>query len=246
MFHDNVSVEAQRRRILESLLLQASDIVWQLGLSGHPRDYMRLLESAFGLVEDGEEIFARFLNTNQDPGEKASTYLQRLQTLLSTAVKRGGVRPSDVNRHLMKQFKRGCWDHDLVLQLELKTDKSLDFAEFLLQLRTEEDKRATKLDRMSRHLGTSKGKSSVNIQKVANFSCLTDNNASVLQAYISETESLRKQVAELQMQLNAKKSKKERRREAAVLESGLHPPPPRAEAQVHATPQVAPRAQQKN
>lgn len=156
------------------------------------------------------------------------------------------VRPSDVNRHLMKQFKRGCWDHDLVLQLELKTDKPLDFAEFLLQLRTEEDKRATKLDRMTRHLGDSKGKSSVNIQTVANFSCLTDHNASVLQAYISETENLRKQVAELQMQLNTKKSKRERRREAAALESGLHPPPLRAEAQVHqATPQVTPRAQPK-
>jgi len=93
MFHGNVSVEAQRRRILESLLLQASDIVWQLGLSGHPRDYMRLLESA-GLVEHGKEIFVKFLNTKKDPGEKASTCLQRFQTLLNTAVKRGGVRPS--------------------------------------------------------------------------------------------------------------------------------------------------------
>lgn len=161
MCHDHVSVEAQNRRILESLLPPASDVVRQLSSSGHPRDYMRLLESAYGLVEDGEEIFAKFLNTNQDPGQKASAYLQRSQMLLSTAVKRKGIRPSDVNRHLLKQFKRGCWDRDLVLQLELKTDEPLDFAEFLQQLRTEEDKRATKFDCMSRHLGTSKGKSSM-------------------------------------------------------------------------------------
>jgi len=69
MFHNNVSVEAQRRRILESLLLQASDIVWQLGLSGHPRDYMRLLESA-GLVEHGKEIFVKFLNTKKGSRRK--------------------------------------------------------------------------------------------------------------------------------------------------------------------------------
>lgn len=44
MFHDCISVEAQRRKILESLLPPASDVVRQLGSSAHPRDYMRLLE----------------------------------------------------------------------------------------------------------------------------------------------------------------------------------------------------------
>lgn len=93
MFHDHVSTEVQWRKILESLLPPASDVVRELGSSAHPRDYMRLLGSAYGLVEDGEEIFAKFLNTNQDPGERASGYLQRLQALLSTAMKRNGVRP---------------------------------------------------------------------------------------------------------------------------------------------------------
>lgn len=246
MFHDHVSIEAQRRKILESLLPPASDIVRQLGSSAHPRDYMRLLESAYGLVEDGEEIFAKFLNTNQDPGEKASSYLQRLQTLLSTAVKRVGIRPSDVNRHLMKQFKRGCWDHDLILHLELKTDKPLDFAEFLLQLRTEEEKRATKLERMSRHLGITKIKSSTSVRTVANMSCLSEYNAGVLQAYISETEYLRKQVAELQMQLNTRKPRKERKCEAVALESDQNPIEIRAETQVHlTTPHSAPRPRPK-
>lgn len=35
------------------------------------------MESAYGLVEDGDEIFAKFLNTHQNSGEKAK-YLQSL------------------------------------------------------------------------------------------------------------------------------------------------------------------------
>ncbi|KAF7641988.1 hypothetical protein LDENG_00266750 [Lucifuga dentata] len=98
MFNDGSSVELQRRKILESLLPPASDAIKQLGYSAHPRDYVKLLDSAYGLVEDGEEIFARFLNTNQNPGEKASDYLQRLQVLLNAAVERNGVEQANANR----------------------------------------------------------------------------------------------------------------------------------------------------
>lgn len=39
---------------------------------------------------DGEELFAQFLNTLQDPGEKPSAYLHRLQVALNRVKKRGG------------------------------------------------------------------------------------------------------------------------------------------------------------
>lgn len=42
-------------------------------------------QSAYGLV-DGEEIFAMFLSTRHDAGEKPSKYLQITLALLSTAV----------------------------------------------------------------------------------------------------------------------------------------------------------------
>lgn len=233
MFNDDsLSVDAQRRRILESLLPPASDVVRQLGTSAHPRQYMQLLESAYGLVEDGEEVFARFLSTNQNPGEKSSDYLQRLQSLLCTAVKRGGVKRVNTDRHLLKQFKRGCWDHSLVLQLELKNETPPNFAELLLQVRTEEDRKASKHDRMQRHFGSSKTKLSVNVHSVPDVS-LCDSNSNLLQSYISETESLRRQVAQLQMQLNGKKHKKGQKQEfkAAVLSNNSSPPV--AEAQAH-------------
>lgn len=137
MFNDGSSVDVQRRKILESLLPPASDVVKQLGYSAHPREYVKLLDSAYGLVEDGEEIFAGFLNTNQNPDEKTSKYLQRVQAVLSTAVKRKGVSHADADRPLLKQFKLCCWDHAVVLQLELKKETP-DFAELLLELQTEE------------------------------------------------------------------------------------------------------------
>lgn len=71
----------------ESLLSPASDVVKQLGSTAPLQDYKKRIDSAYGLVDDSDEIFARFLNTHQDKGEKASDYLQRLQTILSTIVR---------------------------------------------------------------------------------------------------------------------------------------------------------------
>lgn len=80
------------RRILESLLSPADDIVKPLGTNAPP-------ESAFGVVEDGEKLFATFLGSNQNSGEKPSDYLNRLQTLLTKAISRGGVLPAESDKY---------------------------------------------------------------------------------------------------------------------------------------------------
>ncbi|XP_073728965.1 paraneoplastic antigen Ma3 homolog [Misgurnus anguillicaudatus] len=219
LLQDSLPPDVQRRKILESLLPPASDVVKQLGSTAPPKDYVKLLDSAYGLVEDGDEIFARFLNTHQDAGEKASDYLQRLQTILSTAVRRSGVKESSANRHLLKQFQRGCWDHSLILtlQLESKARTPPDFAELLLLLRTEEDRRAAKLDRMQRHIGSSKHKAASHVQLATNVSAYGDSG--LLQACLSETEALRRQVADLKLQLESSKSKKNERHEPELVKS---------------------------
>lgn len=238
MIQDKLPADVQRRKILESLLPPASDLVRQLGPYAAPRDYVKLLDSAYGLVEDGEEIFARFLNTHQNPGEKASEFLQRLQVLLTTAIQRGGITHADANKHLLRQFQRGCWDQSLTLafQLELKSETPPDFSNFLLQLRTEEDRRATKLDRMQRHFGSTKAKSSVNMQLVPEVPPSYDAGASALQTYISETEDLKKQVAELKMQLSKKKEqRKQKHISQANLAQETHLTKATAEIQVQQT-----------
>jgi len=146
MNQDKTPVDMQRRKILESLLPPASDLIRQLGPDAAPHGYVKLLDSAYGLVEDGEEIFARFLSTHQNTGEKASEYLQRLQVLITTAMQRDGIAKADANKQLLRQFRRGCWDQSLILalQLGLKTENPPDFSDFLLQVRTEEDRRTAK------------------------------------------------------------------------------------------------------
>lgn len=73
------------------------------------------------------------------------------------------------------------------------------------------------------NFGSSKDKPSVDIQ--------SDYNASLLQSYISETESLRKQVAQLQMQLNSKKPRKENKQGFKAAVPTNNSPTPVGEAQ---------------
>lgn len=146
------------RKILESLLSPASEVVKPLGVTAAPSTYVTQLDSAFGVVEDGEELFTAFLGSNQNSGEKPSVFLSRLHSLLTRVVSRGGAPGKNVNELILKQFIRGCWDQSLIISLQLEQKKSSppSFPELLLMLRTEEDRRTAKLDRMKRHLGTTK------------------------------------------------------------------------------------------
>lgn len=185
------------RKILESLLIPASDIIRHLGPEAPPTAYLQMLDSAFATVEDGEELFARFMNTLQDSGEKPSTYLQRLQVVLNNAVRRGGVSVHEVDKHLLKQFCRGCWDNNMLadLHLEHKKQNPPSFADLLLMLRTEEDRQEAKAMRMKRHLGgTTKLKTGLHVQTVSGCGTTrTEADNSILE--------LKKQVADLQSQL---------------------------------------------
>lgn len=190
------------RKILDSLSPPAADVVKPLGSQASPSAYLELLDSAFGTVEDGDELFAKFLNTFQDAGEKPSYYLHRLQTALTKAQRRGGVSDGEAGRHLLRQFCRGCWDNVLIadLELERKRDSPPSFSELLLQLRVEEDKNAAKENRMRKHLNATK-------QKVSSHNLIASSveRDSTLRSDISE---MKKQVTELQIQIAQLRSQK--------------------------------------
>ncbi|KAJ8000871.1 hypothetical protein DPEC_G00184900 [Dallia pectoralis] len=186
---------------IESLLSPAADIVKPLGTNATPQAYLTQLESAFGVVEDGEELFATFLGSNQNSGEKPSVYLSRLQTLLTKAVTRGGVSAAESDKYLLRQFCRGCWDQSLIigLQLEHRRPNPPTFPELLLLLRTEEDRRAAKMDRMKKHLGSTKA--AAHVHSVINMPVF-DPEAYPTTTKEHETDSrLEKEVAELRMQV---------------------------------------------
>ena len=203
ILQDTALSDLQRsRKILESLVSPAMDVVKHLGPQALPTTYLELLDSAFGTVEDGDELFAKFLNTLQDAGEKPSHYLHRLQIVLAKALKRGGVSASEVDRHLLRQFCRGCRNDVLIaeLQLERKRDNPPPFSELLLQLRVEEDRHTAKENRMRKHLGASKQKVSAHFLTASSL----DNDTSL----DSDVTDMRKQVTALQSQLTRLKIQK--------------------------------------
>lgn len=197
------------RRILDSLLPPATEITKHLGSQAPPTTCLELLDSAYGTVEDGDELFAKFMATFQNSGEKPSSYLQRLQIALSAAVKRGGVNSTDVDRHLLRQFCRGCWEDMLLADLQLEQRKSNppSFAELLLLLRTEEDRQAAKVTRMKQHLGPTKQPPKQRVVSHLQSACVYTD--------CSETEELKKQVCELQAQLANMKTKKGKKAKSA-------------------------------
>ncbi|KAK7933739.1 hypothetical protein WMY93_004635 [Mugilogobius chulae] len=120
LLQDPAVSDLQRsRKIVESLLPPAADMVKHLKPETPPTTYLQILDSAYGTVEDGDELYAKFMEMFQDAGERPSAYLQRLQVALIAALKRGGVDAADLNRHLLNQFCRGCWDNTLISELQL-------------------------------------------------------------------------------------------------------------------------------
>ncbi len=187
------------RKIVDSLLPPAADVIKHLSPEASSSAYLQLLDSAFGIVEDDDELLARFMNTLQDAGEKPSAYLYRLQTALRMTIKRGGISPEEADRHLLKQFCRGCWDNDLIteLQLEQKRNRPPPFAHLLLMLRTEEDKHTAKVNRMKQHLGSSKQRALMHSQRTWVSAELELKEASSMASLATETQDLKKQIAKL-------------------------------------------------
>lgn len=192
------------RKIVESLSSPAATIVKHLGPNASPHEYLALLDSAYGIIDDGDELFAKFLNTNQDSGEKPSGYLQRLQIILSKVIKRGGLATSDSDRQLLKQFCRGCWNNGLLtsLQLEQKKNNPPPFPELLLWVRSEEDRQAAKSSRMKQHFGANRTKVQLNTLSVEDYA--TDGDIAVAAPY--DPQKLEKQMAKLQAQIASLKA----------------------------------------
>ena len=192
------------RKIVESLLPPAVNVVKHLGPQSSPREYLRVLDSAYGTVDDADELFATFLTTDAEQGEKASVYLHRLQSILSKVVKRNGIAASDADRQLLKQFCRGCFNNNLITHLQLsqlQKDTPPSFSELLLLVRTEEDKQAAKSRRMKQQVGFQKAKVQSNTVNVYDTDDTDMAAAAGKDNPNEETKKLQKQLTQLQAQL---------------------------------------------
>lgn len=249
-------------KILDSLLPPASDVVKHIGPYASPSECLELLESVYGSVEDGDELFAKFIGALQNQGEKPSSYLHRLHVMLSAAIRRGGVAAAERNRCLLKQFCRGCWDNSLItdLQLEGKRVTSPSFAELVVLIRTAEDKQTLKEERMRKHLGLNrqapiplKLRTATHQQFVycsnvpedstdevpGQLSAKQKSAKSKSKAEQSEVETLKKEVAKLQAQITVMKTEPVRKEKTSpTVEEFSELRQKIAELQAHLVPRV--------
>lgn len=189
-------------RILDSLLPPASELTKHLCPQAKPLVYLQLLDSAYGTVEDGDELYARFISTLLNDGEKPSAFLQKLHVTLSTTMRRGGVSAPDFDQQLLKQFCCGYWENSLIvdLQLELRKKSPPSFAELLLLLRTEDNTQAVKMSRMKQHLGSAKPAYSASKRVMSRLQMA---HSTIDSEYNTEVEMLKKQIADISAQLNS-------------------------------------------
>lgn len=138
---DNV----KKQRIMASLKGLAADVV-RFFKTGNPNataiEYMKALETAFGTTESAPDLMARFRNTFQNEGEKLSDYLLRLDKLLHTVYRKGGIELSEMNRTRIGQIARGALAHDMValrIRMIYKLRDPPTFTELLLEIREDED-----------------------------------------------------------------------------------------------------------
>lgn len=135
----------KRQRVAESLKGAAADIVRGLRVTNpqaNANDYLKALETAFGTTDSSADLMVRFRNTFQQEGEKLSAYLLRLDKLLHTVHRKGGIEVVDMNRARIDQVARGSLAHDLValrIRLTYKLKPPPSFTDLLRDVREEEE-----------------------------------------------------------------------------------------------------------
>lgn len=255
------------RRILDSLLPPASDVVRHVGPDSSPAQCLELLESVYGSVEDGDELLVKFISALQDQGEKPSTYLHRLHVMLSATIRRGGVTEAERSRYLLKQFCRGCWDNSLIADLQLDGRKIAppSYAELVVLIRTAEDKHSLKEERMRKHLGLNKHapvpvKFRTTTQQQSVYSSdvpdepkdevqhhSSQKQKSKSNADKSEVDALKKEVAKLQTQISMMKTDPVRKEKTRHDENELYELKQQvADLQAHFVPRVQEKYSEKS
>ncbi|XP_063788759.1 paraneoplastic antigen Ma1 homolog [Pseudophryne corroboree] len=112
--------QIKRQRVLESLRGPAMGII-QAARRSNPQatleTYFEVLDYAYGTLEDVGDLTSRIHHIFQEPGEKLSAYLIRIDKLLYKIVEKGGITREEVDGSRMKQLLRGALTTDFVAQM---------------------------------------------------------------------------------------------------------------------------------
>ncbi|XP_056437540.1 uncharacterized protein LOC130374637 [Gadus chalcogrammus] len=148
------SDKEKRRRILESLKGPAFEIIQAVRMTqpdASPREYIEAIESIFGTVESSEELYLSFRALHQQPGERLSEFLRRVERSLVKVVQGGGLPVSAANSTRLEQLLRGSTSELMLLQLKIRERSSNPptFLNLLREVMEEEGRQSARQSQVS-------------------------------------------------------------------------------------------------
>lgn len=188
--------EEKMALIHNSLSHPALDLAQTALDTGSPQAVLKLLEKAYGNVQDPRDLLNEFNATTMNGKESASEYLNRLHLKLEELKDKSVVTVSEGPTVLLRQFNYGCIDENIILRLRLEEKESNppDYGSLLLALRKEEAKRT------KRSL----------VQKHARSQGITQRSDE------DEVSKLRREVEALKLQLDKSKSAASQAKNTAI------------------------------
>lgn len=140
----------KRRRLMESLKGPALEIFKSARVTDpdiSAAKCLEALENAFGTAESGEDLYFAFRMLRQQPTEKLSEFLRRLEQSLVKVVQQGGISVTYMDRARLEQVLRGATASDFMLvnlRLRERRDKPPTFLQLLKEIRSEEEYEASR------------------------------------------------------------------------------------------------------
>ena len=186
----DLSQNRKQTILLQSLTGTAEDCI-DLMQNAAPEQILKLLDATFGSTNDGQELLIDYYQLNQGVNESTSEYLTRLYVKLCEVVTHEGLDMIQVPEELVRQFKRGTTDEDMLLKLRLDDlhPGATDYPSLIARVRREEGRRTERRLRLRK----------VRSNTLSATPDVTEHNdAKPLTGTSSEVEALRKRVAELE------------------------------------------------
>ncbi|XP_073705540.1 paraneoplastic antigen Ma1 homolog [Garra rufa] len=140
----------KRHRLMESLKGPALEIVKSARVTNpevSAAKCLEALENASGTAESGEDLYFAFRMMRQQPTEKLSEFLRRLEQLLVKVVQQGGISATDMDRARLQQVLRGAIASDFMLvnlRLRERREKPPSFLQLLKEVMLEEEYEASR------------------------------------------------------------------------------------------------------
>ncbi|VDH91924.1 Hypothetical predicted protein [Mytilus galloprovincialis] len=126
--------EAVLQAIRRSVRGEASKILMRLGTEVTIDTIMEKFESVYGVVDTKESLLAKFYSAKQKVDEDITSWSCRLEDILSQAVDRKLVKPTDTNDMLRSMFWT-CMRQDLKDISGYKFETVNDFDKFRVEIR---------------------------------------------------------------------------------------------------------------